>query len=263
MIHRKATFPSEGEILIGTVKNVFDYGSYISLDEYPGVNAFLPWSEISTKWVRNVRDIVKEGRKVVVKVIRLDRKKGSVDVSLKKVTDDERRKKNIEWKKLQKLDKILEIVASRLGKDEKLAWEEVEWKLESKYDDPMGMIEKATKEGPEILLKAGISEEWVKPLLEEASKHVEERKVKESEILSIKTMSGSGVEVMKNVLDKAISSVLENRHGFTVKLYTIGAPRYRLDVIGTEPKETSKVLQEIVESLLNNKGDVEIQVVKK
>ncbi len=263
MIHRKSTFPLEGEILIGTVKNVFDYGSYISLDEYPGINAFLPWSEISTKWVKNVHDIVKEGRKVVVKVIRLDRKKGSVDVSLKKVTDDERRKKNMEWKKLQKLDKILEMVASKLGKDEKTAWEEVEWKLESQYGDPMGIIEKATKEGPDLLIKAGVPEEWVKPLLEEASKHVEERRVKESEILSIKTMSSDGVEKMREVLGGAINAVLKDRQGFTVKLYTIGAPRYRLEVIGTEPKETSKVMQEILESLLDSRGEVEIEVVKK
>ncbi len=263
MIHRKSTFPSEGEILMGTVKNVFDYGSYISLDEYPGINAFLPWSEISTKWVKNVRDVVKEGRKVVVKVIRLDRKKGSVDVSLKKVTDDERRKKNIEWKKLQKLDKILEIVATKAGKDEKSAWEEVEWKLETTYGDPMEAIEKATKEGSEVLAKAGISDEWIKPILEEASKHIEERRVKESEVLNIKTMSSEGVEKMRKVLDAAIEEALKGRQGFTVKLYTIGAPRYRLEVIGTEPKETSKVMQDILKALLSTRGEVEIEVAKK
>ena len=95
MIYSRSRLPSEGEILIATVKQVFDYGSYVTLDEYGGLQAFLPWSEVSSKWVKNIRDVLKENRKVVVKVIRVDRRKGTVDVSLKKVTDDERRKKNL------------------------------------------------------------------------------------------------------------------------------------------------------------------------
>jgi translation initiation factor 2 subunit alpha (aeIF-2a) len=86
MIYNRYQLPKEGEILVATVKQVFDYGSYVTLDEYGGIQAFLPWSEISTRWVKNIRDVVKEGRKVIVKVIRVDRKKGTVDVSLKKVT---------------------------------------------------------------------------------------------------------------------------------------------------------------------------------
>lgn len=253
MIYNKHPLPREGDILIATVKQIFDYGSYVTLDEYGGLQAFLPWSEISTRWVKNIRDVIKEGRKIVVKVIRIDRRKGTVDVSLKKVTDDERRKKNTEWKKIQKTDKILEIVSKKLGKTEKEAWEQVAWKLEDKYGDVFEAMQRASKEGEKVLLDAGVPEIWIKPLIEEASKHSEERKYKESTIVLLRTTDPLGVEKIK----KVVSEALPKDENITVKVYSIGAPRYRIEVLGNEPKEVAKSLSEIIENiktLASNEG---------
>lgn len=266
MIYNRNRLPSEGEILIATVRQVFDYGSYVTLDEYGGLQAFLPWSEVSSKWVKNIKDVLKENRKVVVKVIRVDRRKGTVDVSLKKVTDDERRKKNLQWKRLQRLDKILEIVSQKLKINEKEAWEQVAWRLEEKYEDPFIAIEKAVKEGEKILLEAGVPEIWVKPLLEEASKHVEEKKVKVSEVITIRTSDPLGVEKIKEVISKAIENIEENSDNILdIRIYTIGAPRYRVDIIGTDAKEVSGVLNNIISNLIKigKEEKVEINVVKK
>ncbi|MEM4944267.1 MAG: translation initiation factor IF-2 subunit alpha [Saccharolobus sp.] len=267
MIFNKNALPSEGEILIATIKQVFDYGSYVALDEYSGLQAFLPWSEVSSKWVKNIKDVLKENRKIVVKVIRIDRKKGTVDVSLKKVTDDERRKKNLQWKRIQRLDKILELVSQKLKVSEKEAWEQVAWKLESKYGDPLSIIEKSAKEGNEkILLDAGVPEIWIKPLLEEASKHIEEKRVKVSEIVTIRTNEPLGVEKIKEVISKSVENIEENYEGVSsIKIYTIGAPRYRIDLIGTDPKELSEALNNIIANLvkIGKQENVEISVVKK
>ncbi|ABP95956.1 MULTISPECIES: translation initiation factor IF-2 subunit alpha [Metallosphaera] len=242
MIYNRYPLPREGDILIATVKQVFDYGSYVTLDEYGGLQAFLPWSEISTRWVKNIRDVVKEGRKIIVKVIRVDRKKGSVDVSLKKVNDDDRRKKNAQWKRIQKIDKILEIVAQKLKKSEKEAWEQVAWKLEEKYGDVYEALQKASKEGEKVLLDAGVPEIWIKPILEEASKHGEEKKVKESKVVLVKSLDPDGVDKIRKVFD------LEDEGD--IRIFTIGAPRYRVEVSGTDPKAVAQRLEEVVQRIL-------------
>ncbi|QCO30640.1 S1 RNA-binding domain-containing protein [Metallosphaera sedula] len=242
MIYNRYPLPREGDILIATVKQVFDYGSYVTLDECGGLQAFLPWSEISTRWVKNIRDVVKEGRKIIVKVIRVDRKKGSVDVSLKKVNDDDRRKKNAQWKRIQKIDKILEIVAQKLKKSEKEAWEQVAWKLEEKYGDVYEALQKASKEGEKVLLDAGVPEIWIKPILEEASKHGEEKKVKESKVVLVKSLDPDGVDKIRKVFD------LEDEGD--IRIFTIGAPRYRVEVSGTDPKAVAQRLEEVVQRIL-------------
>ncbi|BBD72602.1 translation initiation factor IF-2 subunit alpha [Sulfodiicoccus acidiphilus] len=258
MIKKRNKIPSVGDLVIGTVRDIFDYGSYLVLDEYSNVQAFLPWSEIASKWVRNVRNVIKEGEKKVVKVIRVDEKRGTVDVSLKKVTDDERKKKLLLWKKEQRADKILEIVAVKLGKTEDEAYEQVGWKLEDVYGTIMDGLEKGVKEGEEVLVKVGVPREWVKPLLDEASKHVEERKVKLSKVVSVRTTEKEGIEVIRKFLSTALDS-----EG-NVRIYTIGAPRYKIEVTGVEPKEVNKELERILGELkeASKSAGVEFKVIE-
>ncbi|BCU70233.1 translation initiation factor IF-2 subunit alpha [Stygiolobus caldivivus] len=263
MIYNRKQIPSDGEVLVATVKQVFDYGSYVTLDEYAGLQAFLPWSEISSRWVKNIRDVVKEGRKIVVKVIRIDRKKGTIDVSLKKVTEDEKRKKNLQWKKLQKVDKILEIISQKLGKSEQEAWKEVAFKLEDKYGDIYESMIRAVKEGEHILKDAGVSEVWIKPLMEEIGKHIEEKKVKVSEVITVRSMAPDGVEKIRKVFSDAVKK-FENEEE-EIRIYTIGAPRYRVDVTGTDPKRVSITLQELLDTIkeISQQEGVTFSVVKK
>jgi translation initiation factor 2 subunit 1 len=246
MIFKRASLPSEGELVIATVDKVFDYGSYVKLDEYRNLQAYLPWSEVASKWVRNIRSLVREGQKIVVKVIRVDRKKGTVDVSLKKVNDDERRKKLVHWKREQKADKILELVASKLNKKEEEAYVEVGWKLEDRYGDVMTGLEEGLKSSGKALVEAGVPEAWIKPLLEEISKHSEERKVKVSKTVTLRSFSKQGINDIVKVLSEALQYGNED---YKVKVYTIGAPRYRIEVIGPEPKEGGQLLEEILERL--------------
>ncbi|BFH74137.1 translation initiation factor IF-2 subunit alpha [Sulfurisphaera javensis] len=263
MIYNKNPVPSEGEVLIATVKQVFDYGSYVTLDEYGNLQAFLPWSEISSRWVKNIRDVIKEGRKIVVKVIRVDRRKGTIDVSLKKVTEDEKRKKNAQWKKIQKVDKILEIVSKKINKSEREGWEQVAWKLEDKYGDAYEALVKAVKEGDYILRDAGVPEVWIKPLMEEIGKHIEEKRVKISEIVTLRSSDPAGIEKIRKVLGSAVE-IAENAD-VDIRIYTIGAPRYRIDVIGTDPKTLSKVMEEILNTIneVSKEEKVDFGVVKK
>jgi len=251
MIYKKQELPEVGEVVIASVKQIFDYGAYVTLDEYRNKQAFLPWSEISSKWVRNIREILRENMKIVVKVIRVDKRKGSVDVSLKKVTEDEKKKKMLQWKRLQKVDKLAEIIAQRLGRKEEEIWTEVIWKLEDKYGDVYSSLEKAVKEGSKILVEAGINEIYIKPLLEEVSKHIEEKKVKVTGLISLRSQDPKGVLKIREIFSSALEEIQKKHEAsedtFSIKVYTIGAPRYRIDVTSSDAKFASQVLQDLID----------------
>ncbi|MGC9106091.1 MAG: translation initiation factor IF-2 subunit alpha [Thermoprotei archaeon] len=264
MIYPRKPIPDDGEILIATVKKVFDQGAYVTLDEYAGLEAYLPWIEVSSRWVRNIRDVLSEGRKIVVKVIRVDRKKGTVDVSLKKVTEDEKKKKMLQWKRLQRTDKILEIVSQKLKVSEKQAWEEVAWRLESKYNtDAFSALEKAIKEGDKVLRDAGVPEMWIKPLMEEVGKHIEEKRYKVFQIVTVRSSAPDGVERIKAFFN-AVEEMFNEDVG-ELKIYTIGAPRYRVEIVGTNQAEIGAELTRLLKSMesLAKENDVSFAVVKK
>jgi len=243
MIARKE-LPSIGEYVIATVREIYDYGAYVTLDEYGDLKAFLPWSEIATRWVKNIRDVIKEGEKIVARVIRVDRAKKEVDVSLKRVADTDRRKKMMWWKRYVKAAKLVELVAEKLGKTPEEAYRQVLWKLEDTYGDPLYALEEAVSRGPEILVKAGVPDEWIEPLLSEAKRHIKIKEVSVRARLTIQSLSPDGVERVRKVLE-SIATVLNDKNA-KFKLYTAGAPRYILEVYSQDYKTAETLLNDAV-----------------
>lgn len=228
MVYPRKQLPDIGELVVATVTEIYDYGAYVLLDEYGNLKAFLPWSEVSSKWVRSIRDVIKEGQKVVVKVIRVDRGKNEVDVSLKRVADSDRQKKIRWWKRYVKTCKVVEEVAKRIGKSVEDAYREVVWKLEDKYSDVMYALEEAFSKGSQVLLDAGVPNYWIDQLLEEASRHIKLKEVMVRYRLVIQSYSPDGVSRVKKCLE-SIAEYLESS-GVKYRLYVAGSPRYILEV---------------------------------
>src|SRR3970282_3049374 len=109
-------WPDEGELVVCSVANVKNFGAFVTLDEYESKEGFIHIAEVSSGWIKYIRDYVREGQRVVCKVLRVDTSKGQVDLSLKAVNEHQRREKIQEGKNEQRADTLLAIVATRLGK---------------------------------------------------------------------------------------------------------------------------------------------------
>ena len=101
MAERRPEWPERGELVIATIESITTYGAYANLDEYEK-KGLLHISEISSSWIRNIRDFVREGQKIVLKVVRVKPEKGQIDVSLRRVTRRERIEKTKFLKKIEK-----------------------------------------------------------------------------------------------------------------------------------------------------------------
>ncbi len=232
--------------MVGTVKEIYDYGAYLELDEFNGLRAFLPWSEVSNRSFRNINEVVKVNERIAVKVIRVNKAKGHVDVSLKRVTDDERRSKMTWWKRTQKAVNIVLMIAKELKKNDKQAYSDVIWRLEDKYGDVMTGLEMAALEGEQPLAIAGVPQEWLRPLVEAAKKYVEIKKVKISAVVTVRALGPDGVDKIRELLKFVEAGA--GTTDVTVKVYAIGAPKYRVDLIGVDYKVLEESLNRIQEA---------------
>ncbi len=251
MVRKRKPLPSVGELVVGTVTRVFDYGAYMTLDEYGGKEAYLPWSEVSSKWVRDIRSVVREGQKVVVKVIRVDRRKGHIDVSLKRVNPSEQRKKILEWKRAQRAEKILEMAARSINKTLDEAYDEVGWKLEDYYGEIYAAFEEAAYKGEDVLREAGVPEEWIEPLMEQIRKHITIKKVKICGVITMFSLEPDGVDRIRKALGEPLKELPMSKDT-AIRVYSVGAPRYRVEIIANDYKTAEKILQSylnIVEKL--------------
>jgi len=164
MAERKPQWPEVGDLVIATMENVTTYGAYAKLDEYDK-QGLLHVSEISSSWIRNIRDFVREGQKAVLKVIRVDLEKGHIDLSLRRVTKRARIEKIRQWKQDRKAEALLRGVAEKIGLPTEEVYEKTGALVEEKYGLYDG-FEKVAKEGAEVLTEIGVFlKTWQKPLL--------------------------------------------------------------------------------------------------
>src|SRR2546422_10866869 len=114
-----SSMPDPGEIVVCTVREITSHGIYVNLDQYGGMNGFLRVSEISTGWVRNIERVARPQQRLVLKVIRADRTRKEIDLSLRQVTNEERRAKGIEWKRAERGQTIMNAVRKKVRLDER------------------------------------------------------------------------------------------------------------------------------------------------
>ena len=90
---KKGEWPEKREIVLGTVTRVNPFSAFVSLDEYNNKEGMIHISEVAGKWVRDIRKFVKVGQKVVVMVMRVDKDKSHITLSLKRVKKYDTEKK--------------------------------------------------------------------------------------------------------------------------------------------------------------------------
>ncbi len=76
--------PEIGEVYTGTVKKIMDFGAFVEI--LPRVDGLVHISQLENHRVENVRDVLKEGDTVKVKVIDIDRQ-GRIKLSRKALLD--------------------------------------------------------------------------------------------------------------------------------------------------------------------------------
>ena len=86
--------PEQGEIVLATISKMMDHGAYVTLDEYDDIQGFLHISEIAPGWIRSVNRFVKDGEKKFFLVKKVNPSRGDIDLSLKQVSNDQKKRKN-------------------------------------------------------------------------------------------------------------------------------------------------------------------------
>jgi polyribonucleotide nucleotidyltransferase len=80
-IKGKVEVPEAGKVYQGKVKSILEFGAFVEI--LPGKEGLLHISEIDTKRVQKVTDVLKEGDIVEVKIIEIDSKTGKMRLSRK------------------------------------------------------------------------------------------------------------------------------------------------------------------------------------
>ena len=240
--------PDPGEIVVCTVREITSHGIYVNLDQYDGTNGFLHVSEISTGWVRNIDRVAKVSQKLILKVVRINRTRREIDLSLRQVTNEERRQKVIDWKREERALTIVQAAGKKLGVDE-LGERELRRKLEEGFGTLYVSLETAAKRGAEALAPAGLSEREAKAVAELAAEKIIPPKYEVGALVEVSSRSPEGIEQVKKTLGAAASGQSAEVH-----ITYAGAPHYRIRITADDYKQAEKAMDSVLEKIKDGVG---------
>ena len=240
--------PDRGEIVLCTVREITPHGIYVDLDEYNNMNGFLHISEISTGWVRNIDRVAKVQQKLVLKVIRAERSRREVDLSLRQVTNEEKRNKLIEWKQKERAMTIMGTVRKKLGLTD-AQYYEVLTKLEE-HGSLYEALEATSKRGEKALASLALPEPVLKEIVEAAKEKITSPKYEVGAIVELSSKASDGIQQIKEALQASTtaSSTAE------IKVSYVGAPRYRHRVVAEDYKQADKLMNSALERIQEEIG---------
>ncbi len=232
-------FPAFGELVVGTITTVNPYSAAVRLEEYDRFG-MIHISEVSSRWVRDIREFTKENQRCVCKVVKVDPEQRHINLSLKRVSKEEYDRKMSDFKSEEKAEKMLEDIGKRMGKSLDEMYEEVGYKLQ----DTFGSLFKAFKialKDKKLLIKKGVEENYADAIAASAADIFQESEVEIKCKLMLTSSKPGAITAIKKALMEAEKEGVEIRY--------VSAPIYMMKMTGTDPKKTEKKIKGLADSI--------------
>ncbi len=212
----------ENEVILCTVKRI--EGTTVFLEVEGGGDGAMIFSEVSPGRIRNIREFVVPGKKIVCKILRT---KPHLELSLRRVTAKEREEVQEHYKKEHVLLSIIKPVL-------KDGTREVLEKIKLEYD--LAEFLDSARENPELIKKFVPKESY-----EQLKKILAEKREKEKEtkkIIILKSDADSGINEIREILDTKDADI---RY--------LGSSKFSVETKAKDYKIANQQLEKILKSI--------------
>lgn len=238
MLFRKKGFPEEGECVFCTVTKVQYNSVFANLDEYEYKHGMIHISEISPGRIRNIHDYVKEGKVIICKVLRINKERGHIDLSLRRVNESQRRSKIEERKQQAIAENIIKSYAQLNTLELKPIYELIASVILAHAPSMYAAFESVIEEG-KSLVEYGLDKTLAESLETLIRERIKPKQVEIEGILTVECYEEDGVDrVNKLVLEVSKVSDL-------LKMQFLGAGRYKLEITSPDYVIAEKIVDDI------------------
>lgn len=220
----------ESQLVLCTVDRIIGTSVFVRLEDY-NLEGSISFPEVAPGRIRNIRDFVFPGKKVVCKVLRVHH--NGVELSLRRVRVNERNEFNDKYKKEKSYTALLR---TNLG--------EKAQEIISEIKSEKGIFEllEEAKSNPSILEKYLNKEQT-----EKISKILKEKETKSKELtlsrgFSLSSKSEDGMLIVKAIISEAT-------RGISCEVSYVAAGKYLIKIKSKNPKQADSQLNQIMEKI--------------
>lgn len=260
----ESRFPAVGELVVGNCSKVTPHGAYFEIFDYKSLGTeagFVHISELSRTWVRNIRSQVREGQRIVAKILRVDEQRGEIDMSIRRVSEPQRRTKLTELKQEKRARGLITVACEKTDTEV----EPIERILIAQYGSIYEALIQLRTKTVKALIRLKIPEN-VAPIIHSlAVKELQPATVRLIGNMNITCYDSDGSVVLSEFFRKYMSSFKKKHKGSSLSLQVISPPEYRCTIESADWKKAENVWKKVQKEVQDNlrSNDVEFSFERK
>ena len=126
-------FPEIDDVVMVQVRSIAEMGAYVSLLEYNNIEGMILLSELSRRRIRSINKLIRVGKQEVCMVLRVDREKGYIDLSKRRVSPEDVQKCDERFQRSKAVHSILRHVSEVQSVDMEELYRQTAWPLYEKF----------------------------------------------------------------------------------------------------------------------------------
>jgi translation initiation factor 2 subunit 1 len=253
----EARYPEIESVVMVNVRNIADMGAYVSLLEYDNIEGMILLSELSRRRIRSIHKIIRVNRNEVVMVLRVDKEKGYIDLSKRRVSPEDVAKCEDRFNKAKAVHGVLRHVAERRKFYLEDLYEKIGWPLYRKYGHAFDAFKLAISD------EKGVADPFddidvPDDLKEEIKTYILRRlapqPVKIRSDIEVSCFTYEGIDAIKEALFAGMAVGTENS---SIKIKLIAPPIYVLSTTTLEKDAGIALLQkgiDVIREKITAKG---------
>ncbi|CAI9091769.1 OLC1v1026880C3 [Oldenlandia corymbosa var. corymbosa] len=260
----EARYPEVDQAVMIQVKSMADSGAYVSLLEYNNIEGMILFSELSRRRIRSISSLIKVGRIEPVMVLRVDKEKGYIDLSKRRVSEEDIAACEERYNKSKLVHSIMRHVAETLKIDLEDLYIHIGWPLYRKYghafeafklivNDPDSVLNSLTREVKEIgpdgqevtKVVPAVTEEVKDSLVKNIRRRMTPQPLKIRADIEMKCFQFDGVLHIKEAMRKAEAA---GNKDCPVKIKLVAPPAYVLNTQTLDKEQGIAVLNEAIKA---------------
>jgi translation initiation factor 2 subunit 1 len=198
-------YPEVDDLVMVKVKQIAEMGAYVSLLEYNNIEGMILLSELSRRRIRSINKLIRVGRNEVVVVLRVDKEKGYIDLSKRRVSPDDAKKLDDKYSKSKVVHSIMKHLAETNHKRVEDLYSSFAWPLYKTFGHAYDAFKLALSDADKVFGTAGVqtaifTAEIKAALLEQLARRLTPKAVKVRADIELTCFHYEGIDSIKAAL---------------------------------------------------------------
>jgi len=243
-------FPEKDDVIICCVRKIADMGAYVDLSEYNDIEGMILLSELSRRRIRSINKLIRVGRSECVIVIRVDQDKGYIDLSKRRVAEEDVTKCEEKYARAKTVHSILTHSAAILEfeKDEQLEelYKNTAWYFDNKYGKVGACFDafKLCITNSSALDECDLDENVKKVVIDNIKRRMTPPAIKIRADIEVACYTYEGIDAVKDALRAGLN--FNHDEEYPIRINLIAPPLF---VVTTQSLERQEGLEKLQGSL--------------